>query len=123
MALRVGRGAGGERDVAAGLDDPVERAAVDDQVLDDRERARRATARRRSSSPSRKCAHVQLAGRWSRCRGPWATPLITSAHAPQMPSRQSWSKAIGSSPPWMSCSLRTSSISRNDMSGEMSSTS
>ena len=33
------------RRVAAGLDDPVERAAIDDQVLDDREGARRATAR------------------------------------------------------------------------------
>ena len=30
--------------------------------------------------------------------GPWATPLITKPHVPQMPSRQSWSNAIGSSP-------------------------
>ena len=42
---------------------------------------------------------------------------------PQMPSRQSLSKAIGSVPWAMSCSLRTSSISRKDMSGEMSLTS
>ena len=39
-----------------------------------------------------------------------------------MPSRQSWSKAIGSSPRSLSCSLRVSSISRNDMSSEMPST-
>ncbi len=54
--------------------------------------------------------------------GPWASPLIISPHMPQMPSRQSESKAIGSSPFSFSSSLRTSSISRKDMSGEMSST-
>ena len=52
--------------------------------------------------------------------GPWAMPLMTSPHMPQMPSRQSWSKAIGSSPLVVSSSLTTSSISRNDMSGLMS---
>jgi hypothetical protein len=36
---------------------------------------------------------------------------------PQMPSRQSLSKASGSSPLAMSCSLRVSSISRKDISG------
>ena len=35
----VGRAPGGRGDEAAGLDDPVERAAVDDEVADDRERA------------------------------------------------------------------------------------
>ena len=50
-------------------------------------------------------------------RGPWATPLIISPHMPQMPSRQSWSKAMGSSPRVCSPSLTTSSISRKDMSG------
>ena len=54
------------------------------------------------------------------CCGPCAMPLMTTPHMPQMPSRQSWSKATGSSPCRISCSLRTSSISRNDMSGEMS---
>ena len=39
---------------------------------------------------------------------------------PQMPSRQSESNAIGSSPFAISPSLTTSSISRNDMSGETS---
>src|SRR5580698_2481312 len=53
--------------------------------------------------------------------GPWACPLIIMPHAPQMPSRQSWSKATGSCPSLISCSLSTSSISRNDMSGETSS--
>src|SRR5262245_16959657 len=48
---------------------------------------------------------------------PWATPLMTMLHVPQIPSRQSWSKAIGSSPFLISSSLTTSSISRNDMSG------
>ena len=52
-----------------------------------------------------------------RVRGPWAWPLITMPQVPQMPSRQSWSKAIGSSPFSVSSSLTTSSISRKDMSG------
>ncbi len=38
VGVRVGGGAGVDRDVAAGLDDPVERAAVDAEVLDHRER-------------------------------------------------------------------------------------
>jgi len=52
--------------------------------------------------------------------GPWASPLIIRPHMPQMPSRQSLSNAIGSSPLEMSDSLSTSSISRKDMSPEMS---
>jgi hypothetical protein len=55
--------------------------------------------------------------------GPCATPLIIMPHMPQMPSRQSWSKATGSSPSRISFSLRTSSISRKLASGEMSLTS
>src|SRR5437588_2443100 len=47
-------------------------------------------------------------------------PLMTKAQVPQMPSRQSESKAIGASPRAMSPSLTTSSISRKDMSGTMS---
>ena len=49
--------------------------------------------------------------------GPWAWPLIIIPQVPQMPSRQSCSKAIGSSPSAISRSLTTSSISRNDISG------
>src|SRR5262245_45233375 len=49
--------------------------------------------------------------------GPWGEPLITMLQVPQIPSRQSWSKAIGSSPLAMRPSFTTSSISRNDMSG------
>ncbi len=49
---------------------------------------------------------------------PCAIPLITTPQEPQMPSRQSWSKAMGSSPASVSFSLTTSSISRNDMSGD-----
>ena len=60
-------------------------------------------------------AHVELAGGRA-LLGPWAWPLIISAHEPQMPSRQSWSNAIGSLPSSISRSLTTSSISRNDMS-------
>ena len=52
--------------------------------------------------------------------GPCGTPLITQPHAPQMPSRQSESNAMASSPLRMRSSLTTSSISRNDMSVEMS---
>ena len=62
-------------------------------------------------------AHVELAGGGARRAGRAAAPLITTPHVPQIPSRQSWSKAIGSSPFWISPSLTTSSISRNDMSG------
>ena len=54
--------------------------------------------------------------------GPWARPLMTTPQEPQMPSRQSWSKATGSSPRTTRSSLSMSSISRNDMSGLMSST-
>ena len=41
---------------------------------------------------------------------------MTTPQVPQMPSRQSWSKAIGSSPFSIRPSLTTSSISRKDMS-------
>ncbi len=49
--------------------------------------------------------------------GPCGEPSITTLQVPQMPSRQSWSKAIGSSPFLSSSSFTMSSISRNDMSG------
>ena len=74
-----------------------------------------------SVSPSRNCRmrswQVVVFG-----SGPWAVPLIITPQVPQMPSRQSWSKATGSRSSCTSCSLRQSSISRNDMSGLMSST-
>ena len=56
-----------------------------------------------------------------RC-GPCAWPSIISEHVPQMPSRQSWSKTIASLPSLISCSLSTSSISRNDASSLIEST-
>ena len=69
-------------------------------------------------SPSRKvrmCSwHTVVAP-----RGPCARPSIISPQEPQIPSRQSESKAIGSSPRRISPSLTTSSISRKDMSGEI----
>ena len=51
--------------------------------------------------------------------GPCARPLIIIEHEPQMPSRQSWSKAIGSRPSATRRSFTTSNISRNDISGLM----
>ncbi len=48
--------------------------------------------------------------------GPWAWPLIIRPQVPQMPSRQSLSKAMGSWPASIRLSLTTSSISRNDIS-------
>src|ERR1051325_11087308 len=67
-------------------------------------------------SPSLKCrmCNWQVAvPRWPPC----GMPLMTSEHMPQMPSRQSESNAIGSSPRSINPSLTTSSISRKDMSG------
>ena len=46
----------------------------------------------------------------------------SSEHMPQIPSRQSWSKATGSLPSWMRLLFRMSSISRNEVSAEMFST-
>jgi hypothetical protein len=71
------------------------------------------------SSPSRKLRM------WSwqvvvRSLGPWARPLITMLQVPQIPSRQSWSKAMGSSPRAIMPSFTTSSISRKDMCSDMS---
>ncbi len=94
-----------------------------------RSRAPRSTTRSRStgkaaarqgsmwiSSPSRNCRM------WSwqvvvRAWGPWGMPLMTIPHVPQMPSRQSWSNATGSSPFSTSSSLSWSSISRKELSG------
>jgi hypothetical protein len=72
-----------------------------------------------SESPSSKlrmCSWQAVVRR----RGPCGLPSITTPQVPQMPSRQSWSKAMGSSPLAISPSLTTSSISRKDMSGLMS---
>ena len=55
--------------------------------------------------------------------GPWACPLIIIPQLPQMPSRQSCSKAIGSLPSALSRSFTMSSISRKLISSEMSSAS
>jgi hypothetical protein len=76
------------------------------------------------SENDRMCSwQVAVCGWLSNRPLPCARPLIITPHDPQMPSRQSWSKETGSSPFMMSCSLSTSSISRNDMSGETSATS
>src|SRR5512142_1332736 len=70
-------------------------------------------------SPSVKCRMCSWHTVVARC-GPCATPLMTRLHMPQIPSRQSESNAIGSSPRPISPSFTTSSISRNDMSGDTS---
>src|SRR5882757_10247623 len=49
--------------------------------------------------------------------GPCGLPLMVQEQVPQMPSRQSWANAIGSSPLSVISSFTTSSSSRNDMSG------
>ncbi len=72
-----------------------------------------------SSAPSEKdrmCSWQEVV-----TSGPWGWPLMTTPHCPQMPSRQSLSKATGSSPEAIRVSLSTSSTSRKDMSSEMSS--
>ncbi len=59
--------------------------------------ARERQGSRWSTSPLLKCRmwswQTVVAG-----SGPCATPLIMKPQEPQMPSRQSWSKATGSSP-------------------------
>jgi hypothetical protein len=65
--VRVGRGAGVDRDVAAGLDDAVERGAVDDEVLHQRE-ARGAPGLDDDLVAVGEAAHVQLARRGARLR-------------------------------------------------------
>ena len=71
-------------------------------------------------SPSAKCRMCSWQVVVFFC-GPCAVPLMTMAHEPQMPSRQSWSNETGSWSSSTSFSLSTSSISRNDMSGSTSS--
>ena len=53
--------------------------------------------------------------------GPWGMPSMVSEHVPQIPSRQSWSKATGTSRRAMSCSFSRSSISRKEESSGTSS--
>jgi hypothetical protein len=52
--------------------------------------------------------------------GPWAIPLMTMPHDPQIPSRQSCSKAMGSPPSRVISSFTRSSMSRKDMLSETS---
>jgi hypothetical protein len=96
MGVAVGRIAGGDGDVAAGSDDAVEGAAIDDQILDHREGGRAPGLDDQLFSVF-EVAHGQLADGGG-ALGPWATPLIMKPQEPQMPSRQSCSKATGSSP-------------------------
>ena len=68
----------------------------------------------------RELAHMQLAccrsTFWAMCR-----PLIINEHVPQMPSRQSWSNTIASSPSSMRRSFKMSIISRDEASSVISS--
>ena len=69
-------------------------------------------------APSSNSRMIDLAGRRPG-RGPCGMPSIVSEHEPQIPSRQSLSKAIGRLPSATSRSLRTSSISRNEASASI----
>ena len=93
----IGRAARVDGDETAGLDDAVERAAVDDQVFDERKRLG-APGLDGDRLAVLEMAHVQLAGGGAAFVRRAELPLMTSEHMPQMPSRQSRSKAIGSSP-------------------------
>ena len=98
-------------------DDAVERAAVDDEILDDRERRARATARSRSSSPSlklRMCSwQVAVAAhRPVRHAVDHQPHDAADAFAAVVVERDRLLALARSSR-----SLTTSSISRNDMSG------
>ena len=73
------------------------------------------------SAKERMCSWQVVVGTGELAR-PWAAPLITMPHMPQMPSRQSWSNAMGSSPLTVRSSFNRSSISRNDMSSDTPST-
>jgi hypothetical protein len=75
------------------------RAAIDDQILDDRE-GLRAPRLDRDRVAVLEAPHVELADGGAAI-GPWAMPLTTRLHMPQMPSRQSESNAIASLP-WRS---------------------
>jgi hypothetical protein len=92
----VGRRARARGDVAARLHDAVEGAAVDHEVLDDGERVG-APRLDPHLFAVLELAHVELAGGGGLLR-PVGLPLTTIPHMPQMPSRQSWSKAMGSLP-------------------------
>ena len=117
QAVAIRSAADVDRRVAAGLDDAVEGAAIDHQVAQTG-KARARQGSRVSVSPSlkrRMCSWQTVV----HASGPCGRPLTRNPHVPQMPSRQSESNAIGSSPLRIRPSLTTSSISRNDMSGEM----
>jgi hypothetical protein len=103
-----------DRDVAAGLDDAVEGGAVDHRSL----MTGKAAARHGSMTMVVAVLNLRMCS-WQVAVPARAVGLAVDhqPHVPQMPSRQSWSKAIGSSPSAMRRSLTTSSISRNDMSG------
>jgi hypothetical protein len=96
MALASGCPAGIDGNETAGLNDAVQGTAVDHQVFDDLE-GHGAERFNGDYIAVFEMPHVQLAqgGAFQRAVGP---PLITAPHMPQMPSRQSWSKAIGSLP-------------------------
>ena len=94
--VRVRRAPRVGRDKAARLNDRGRRPPIDDRSLSTGNAAARHGSRV-SMSPSlknRMCSWQTVVARF----GPCATPLIMKPQVPQMPSRQSLSKAIGSSP-------------------------
>ena len=89
------RTARGRADKSAGLNDAVKRGAVDDQIAQNgKTRAPGSSVNESPSLKKRMESWHTVVPRWPPC----ATPLIRKPQEPQMPSRQSCSKATGASP-------------------------
>jgi hypothetical protein len=115
--IRFRGGSCSDHNVASSFDDLIEGTAVNHEILD-RWKSRSAEWLDPDCVSVGKSSHVNLA--CGSLPGPCETPLMTSEHVPQMPSRQSESKAIGSSSTDTSVSFSMSSISRNEASDGMS---
>ena len=118
--VAVRRAAAVHRDVAAGRDDAVERAAIDDEILDDGERLG-APRLDRDRVAVLEAAHVELAdGRAA--VGPVGDAVDDeAAHAADAFAAIGVERDRVLAASCISPSLTTSSISRNDMSGDTSS--
>lgn len=95
----------------------LERTAVDAKVLDDEERVGPCRLDRDGVTvrDERMCSWQVAVMAF----GPCGTPLIISPQAPQMPSRQSESKAIGSSPCALSRSFSVKHLEERHVLGDV----
>ena len=95
--VRFRRGAGARGNESTGLHNAIQRAAIDYQIFQERERsyAKRLDCDRRAVVETFSCK-ARTPPPDDRVRA--ASPLIVSEHVPQIPSRQSESNAIGSFP-------------------------